>query len=701
MWNHIVGLEGKRIYLYQSLLLGVFLFLLIITAGFFYNRMYFGEYKFAHKDVYTNYDYFMDMVDDSSFSESNFKMYMYSAVVSMLGDREVTIDSRILESNIHGCYGLMPIKYTQDDIGVLNGLFQEEEVGCQTYYLPDTNGQVHKLFLFTGEQWEKSSHIKIFCNLEGNVIVAPDKLFNESDFIDAEMKLEAFSCEKVFVQTNKDVTIQRVAGEGHKKEIAIRQLLFMIFIASLGFIAGKPLFEKSGGMAIWFLLPFGFLNQIFSTLLLIILHLKISFLNYIVVSYVVATAFHVYLRKYAGNTKTMVKYHKKQLFNILIWAGVVVWFCIRPYIILSYDSVLNAYYGKYAVVMEDLNAVLDGVSSYSLITPLYEVGSSFFGIELNYSIQPLLTITFMVVMGWIWIKTINSSTKLKIGIIFWGILALIINPMFYIQTFWKLNNLSLGLFIGMTVGMHLLYYITEEKIYFKIGNLFFIVVSIARIESGLFSIIHLVCLFTLFQKKHKEREVKILCFRMAWILTAIYLYYLFTIGQVESPFWTPIKGLAMNILIWVVYLYIHVSTIFYQKAKWIRYNLDRIMLLSICFGILAFGVVDQEKFIHNAFVYICNLGNYGGYWALVMIAVLYGIFFVKKNAVIRFLSIYLIAYFLLIPGLMIFREIPLRIGFGDSACRMLSHIVVIGCYYLIYLVNEVFMGNRIGGNEIV
>ena len=33
------------------------------------------------------------------------------------------------------------------------------------------------------------------------------------------------------------------------------------------------------------------------------------------------------------------------------------------------------------------------------------------------------------------------------------------------------------------------------------------------------------------------------------------------------------------------------------------------------------------------------------------------------------------------------------IGFGDSACRMLSHIVIVGAYLLIYFMNELFTDN--------
>ena len=154
-------IKSKRLDRYHSIFWGILLLLLFVTAGFFYNKMYFGDYKYPHKNVYTFYDYFMEMREDSIISEANFKMYMYSAFNTMLENREVSIDVRIGENDVNRRY-LLPLKFSQDNIGVLNRLFDDEELNCQKYYLLDEERQEHKIFLFTGEQWENSSHIKIF-----------------------------------------------------------------------------------------------------------------------------------------------------------------------------------------------------------------------------------------------------------------------------------------------------------------------------------------------------------------------------------------------------------------------------------------------------------------------------------------------------------------------------------------------------------
>ena len=249
------------------------------------------------------------------------------------------------------------------------------------------------------------------------------------------------------------------------------------------------------------------------------------------------------------------------------------------------------------------------------------------------------------------------------------------------------------MFVGISVGMHLLYYIFEEEVYLKIGNLFFSIVCIARIEGGLFAIVHLVCLYILFQNKSKEKEVERLCLWTAILLTVLFFYYFYIIGHAESDFWTPQKGIAMNILVWLVYLFFKISPVFKGRVKKIYDNIDRIMLLCICFAFLMFGMINREKFIHNIFSFMCNMGNYGGYWVVVIMTALYGISWRRGNPIIRFLSLYLVSYFFLIPSLMIFRSVPLRIGFGDSACRMLSHIVIVGAYLLIYFMNELFTDN--------
>ncbi|RKJ42871.1 hypothetical protein D7X98_18265 [bacterium 1XD8-76] len=688
---------------WHILLLGMITLMLFVTARYFYNTEYFGEYKAPHKGTYTNYDYFIEMADEEGkIILADYAMYMYSAFVTMIGDRDVVFDDRVMEAD----YWIMLPQYSRDDIGILNTNFEDKASDCQRYYLIDENGQEHKVFLLTGKQWESASAIKIFYDLEKNLIVAPEESFDKEDFADIEIQLEKFSCETAIMQTKMDETIQRVSGENHKWEISIRQLAFILFIAFLGVIAGGTFLKKLEVMAVWYVLPFGFMTGIFSALLLIVSHLKISLLNYILISCVTAVLLNMYIKKHIDFTESSFKYNKTWAINILLWAGVVLWFCFKPYIILSYDSVLNEYYGKYAVLTGDLNAVLGGVLSYSLITPLYEVGSSLFEIELNYSMQPIFVISFMAAMGWIWFKMIKNPTRIKIVMMLWGILALIINPMFYIQMFWKLNNLSLGMFVGISVGMHLLYYMTEEKIYFIIGNIFFPVVYAARVEGGVFAIVHLVCLYMLFKNKGKEKEVESLCFRMGLILTVLYLYYFCIIGEVKSDFWTHQKGLAMNILIWFAYLLIRIGPLLKGWARKVFDNMDKAMPLFISLVIVLAGLINKEKIIHNMYVYVRNLNNYGGYWELVVMIALYSIFRCKEKPILRFFSIYVISYFLLIPGLMVFREIPLRIGFGDSACRMLSHIVLVGGSLLIYFANELFIDKvkrtrveKNGGND--
>lgn len=673
----------------KILILGI-LFLLLFTASkFFYGRLYFGEYKAPHKGVYTNHDYFIEMAgDNGDILAADYVMYMYSAFITMVGDREVISDRRVAETD----YRIMLPKHRKEDLGVLNTNFEEQAPNCQRYYLTGEDGQEHKVFVLTGTQWETASAINVFYDLEKNLIIAPAESFDEEDFVDIEIRAESFSCEAVKMLTEMDETIQRITGDNHKWEISARQLLFIVFIAFLGMVAGRSFIAKTGAMAIWFVLPFGFMSQIFAMLLLIVSHLKISLPNYILVSCATAIFLNVCLKK-SGNAKFAMGCDRKQLINILLWICGVLWFCFQPHVILSYDSVFNEYFGKYAALMGDLNPVLDKVSSYSLITPLYEIGSSLFGIELNYSIQPILVVSFMAAMGWIWLRLINNLPRVKIWIILWGMLALAVNPMFYIQMFWKLNNLSLGLFAGISVGMHLLYHSTGEKAYFTIGNLFFAITCIARIEGGVFAVIHLVCLYILFRNEDREKEVEILCLRTGLMLSALYLYFCLVIGQVESPFWTPQKGLAMNILVWLVYLLFKIGPCLKDGIKKTFYNIDKVMPVCLFVIIAVFGIMDGEKLIHNMFTYTVNLGNYGGYWVLVMVTALFGAFFQKGKPVIRFLSIYLLSYFLLIPGLMMVRETPLRIGFGDSACRMLSHVVIVGGYLLIYFANSIFTDN--------
>ncbi|MCM1044021.1 MAG: hypothetical protein NC417_00785 [Candidatus Gastranaerophilales bacterium] len=679
------------------MLMGIMISLLVLGARYSYRTMYYGE-SASIKSAYSFYDYFiMDVQNGEEVDSHKYSLWMNSAF-AMYDGKEVVVDNRISESVMKE-YCLLLIEYTQDDIGVLNRRIEDIELSGQTIYLWDADEKEHVLFMITGELWESSSLVKVFSDLDGNIIVAPDGLFTEADFVNKEVQLDVFARTKVVMQLFNDVTLRRIAGRGLVDKMIIRQILFVLFIASVGCIAGRAFLKRIGNMFIWFALPFGFINQILSTFILIVSHLPVNLLSYLAISYALAILINQLLKRCADDVQIHMEHDIKLLFSLLTWGGVVLWFCINPYVLLSADSVYNAYLGKVGAVTGDLNAILGDITSHALITPIFEVGSSLFGVGLNYSLQPILTIMFLVAIGWVWFSIMDGSTSAKIWIVLGTVIVVILNPMFYMQTFWKLNNLALGLFAAFMVGMHILYYNKREKLYFETGNLFLIVVGIARVESGLFLAIYLVCLFALFQNDDREREIEKLCFRMGLIFTAIYLYYLCVIGQVESPFWTPVKGLMVMASVWLVYILCIGSRILGKKMKPIFDNIDRIMFLCIGLSVLLLGILNKEKFIDNAKTFISNLLYYGGYWYVMLAVAILGVVLLKKDPIMRFLLLYMGSYFMFIPGLMIFRENLLRVGFGDSGCRMLSHIAVVGGFLLIYVVSALRGDQRLNHEE--
>lgn len=674
------------------ILLGLALIMLVLLTAskYFYKTLHFGEYKSPHKEVYTCHDYFAEMLEESRTTRADYVMYMRSAFISMLGDKEVIIDERLSdEDKIQ--YSLDPIKCSQKDIGILNEDFEKNGIANQRYCLVDKEGHEHKVFIMTGQEWETSSCIKIFYDIQKNLIIVPTEAMDNMELLDMDMPIESFEYETVYMQMEMDETVHRIAGKAHKNQIIIHQILFILFLVSIGLIISKNIFDEIGFMSIWLIIPIAVINQIIAVFFLVVFHIKITLLSYILASYLAAIGLRVFLwrrGKHDKNTPSR-KFDKRSIFSITLWTALILWFCFKPYVILSHDSIINIYIGKYAVITGGLNTMLARVASFSLLTPFLEVGNALFGIDLNYSLQPILTITSMVVIAWIWYKILGDyiCSVLKATFIIWSMITLMMNPLFYIQTFWKLNNLAIGLFTGIMIGMHLLYYQTNKKIYFSLGNVFLIIIANVRLESGLFAAVYFICLYTLFLSKNKGKEVETLSFGITIISTSIFFYYFCIIGNVESVYWTPMKGLAVNILLWLVYIYFRGSFIIKKKFFVIYNNIDRVMTICILFCVLGFGLMERNVFINNLKCFVQNMGNYGAYWALALLSILLSISVFRKDEIIRFLSLYLASYFLLIPGLMIFREVPLRIGFGDSACRMLSHIIVVVGFLCLYILN--------------
>ncbi|MBQ7832906.1 MAG: hypothetical protein IJ336_04930 [Lachnospiraceae bacterium] len=657
---------------------------LVLLSLFFYDFLYYGDYKYPHYGEYTCYDYYI--CTDAKMTKENYIMYMRSAFVNMLDDKVLILDSSIDEQT-QLALGISPINYVVDQMGRL----AVDVESSHSYSLYENDVLIREIILFTGEEWEKSSEIEMFYDLKGNIIVAPANYWREEDFCDiSNQENVVYSAVKAHI--SRDETIERVSNHGNTFSIISKNFLYVCFIFVIGSIAGMSFIKLLDNVGIWLMFPLGTINQIIVALFLSILHIPINLYTYIFVSFLLAIIIGFIIKKVAKFSAVeesgilLSSFQSKSIvINAALFMITAVLFSCCAFPILSYDSVLNIYIGRYAGVTETINPILGIVSSYSLITPLIEIGGALFGIDLNYAFQPVLTMCLLVVISW----CCNSILKLKkIGnklIYTLVVIAVLFNPMFFIQMFWKLNNLAIGLLIGVIVGFHILYNETNKKIFWIVANVLLAIVTISRVESGIFTAVYIFSLYPLY--KNREKELIKLSFGMALLLSIIFFYYIMVIGGVDSDFWTPLKGILVVSTGWFTWGGVLIISKCKQKMLWLKHNIDRIMLGGIVVILLTLLAMEPLKFITNLLVFGCNMANYGGYGLLLLVLIVYSIRFWRSDSVLRFLAIYILSYVFSILIVLMFREYPIRLGFGDSACRMLTHIVFVGGYLCLLCLN--------------
>lgn len=599
----------------------------------------------------------------------------------LLGDKELHVDSKIIQNEM-----LAPLSGMELHV---SNLAISSEYGIDYYlshYNPqiirhiDINGNENKLLLFTGDEFENAKDIYIV-EIDNYICISPKEILNiESNELNEKYENQQFKenkYETVILEFNNDSTIERINSD----KDSLKMTIFLLFVFVSGFFMLFPFFKNSSNVKNLMVLlsfPVGSIIQIFVIMLIGLIGIPINLFWVIITECLFLLGWNYLFHKFPLS-KANRKIEFSTIYVLLFALGIILYFSIYPHAFMSYDSYCNILIGKKIAYSGSVQENLGRLLMFSLVNPIWQTLASLFGVSFNYGMQPAFLLTGVASLFYLQYeilkdKGIKKSVALVINIIV--MISLFTVPQVVINSTWILNNLDIGIMYGIAVALMYRYFQNDNKIYMILSYVLFIITGIARIEGGLFAIIYLVFIYTS-SMPAKLKKILISCFTILYAV--LFFCYFYMVKDIEEGFWTPQNAALSLGLLLIFNLFVLCDKFFQEKFKFIVENIDYFMIVVIIFGGIILSILNFQKSSDNMGNLIMNLVSTGYYGILIpCILFILGLYFhfvkiISKET--RMLLVQVISYLLLIFVLMLISIHNSRVGYGDSSCRMVLHIL--------------------------
>lgn len=682
------------------------------------NATLFSQGSFLTPDIYmgnqeydTVYEYYEQkyISSDEKMAFTDFRALSLSVFYDFLKDKEVIVDDSIVNDEI--VYYLVSGLNNDYDIGKIKEIKEESVLTLKTespkqifrFYTGETELLEDKeLFLFTGEEWNASKNIYMFA-CDDTIYAVPDELLQEESIIweNSERKKPTeddiiTECTYASMVGEADATILKYSQvEETCYSISIRNLIFGVYILSIGLIALFPLFRKMNSALIIFLsYPLGAILHVVSVILVGSFDIQINLLSIIITAVLISILYNLILLRISHKMEKQNIKRRELLLGIVYSTVLIVYFSFNVNIWMSYDSFMSIYLAKYIVYNGEYKSILGTLSSFSLGTPILNTGAILFGIDLSYAFQPIMTFMGMgaiiILLAKILLERYDYQKKAIVWISVIALLLLASTPMFNQSKEWMHNNMTIGIWFGISAAFLVLYYIRQEKILLAIAFPYLLAAALIRIEGPLFATVLLVCLKNLLQNKRVIKGLS--CGILICSLLQFILYYQ-AIGFVDSKFWTPSKSIAMLSILTAYVIYLLVEERLPACFTKLNDNIDFVMLVAIGLAAIAFSILNYNLALSNIMVLaqlFFGMGYYGGFVFCVIITIIVNLRInIRENRLMRFYHTFLVGFILVLYDLVFFRK-PLHNNSGDSSCRMLLHISFVACMFIAFSFWELF-----------
>ena len=466
--------------------------------------------------------------------------------------------------------------------------------------------------------------------------------------------------------------------------LIISKQFFLLCLALLmGLLLQGPFTDRSGGAYTAFLAyPIGVTYWIFCVYAMGLLRLPLNIGSCYVLPSVMALLWSVFGRKIlrrdidsgmgeAGDNRHLII----SLVIVISLFGIIS--AIPQYWINVGDAARNIVIAEKARVAGGITAALYEFTSFSIYGPTVHLLARMIQLPFSYTHIWALVACGLISAALALIRLAeHEGVKRWAAICFCvlSVLALISSKGVRLHFRWLMNNLPLGICLGIFVAFLLLYTKTKNIGHYYLTLPLFFMFAFARIEGPVYALLFLVLARDLFPGKRKHYLCTAI-FTMASFAQFI-LYYVH-MGSGGETFWNPLRGMMVP-LVSLAYLgFLRLSD--QKPLRFISLHMNVICTIGLGLVNLVFLLLDPSGVRHNVWVMRYHLfvgGVHGFVWYIFLLAVLLVDRVkdteLKKN--IYNLILFVGNYVLVVFALMSQFDWNPRADYGDSSGRMLFHV---------------------------
>ena len=450
-------------------------------------------------------------------------------------------------------------------------------------------------------------------------------------------------------------------GFGVYFSLLFTRQLAVLLIGISGFLWGA-LFWVLGGMTLLMLqLPYTSASM---AILFIILVIGISLLHFKNKTWQISRREMIYLITMA-----------------LVFLGVLILASQYNLSIASTDSIIYIVTGRRIPYEGFSQSVMVELADRGGFLPLLQSASVFLGDDYIFAAQPAFGLSLAGIYFYLTQRILGhllNDKRLALSLSILSGLVLFSTYFVVFQTFYIHTNIICAVYLFLSVCGFWLASVEEKDSWVIVGMISLLGFSLARLESPVFALPFLVLLISWGKIPYRILLVSILPY-----LTYLIIWYLYLsrgVGDVDLTLDQPRTLAVIGVLAACIIL------VLFSKVNWIKRwvlpHLPMIMLGVLVLVVAIMFIQKPEHMYTSMKVILKNVlesGRWGITWVVFSFLVFISLFWPGSLREAYFF--YGISSFLLLLLAISYFRVPYRVGWGDSANRMLTHILPILILY--------------------
>jgi|GEM_PF-2959266 len=351
--------------------------------------------------------------------------------------------------------------------------------------------------------------------------------------------------------------------------------------------------------------------------------------------------------------------------------------------VMSYDSYRQVEFSRYLAHMGILNDNCSKMLSlWGVFVPIVQSASVFLNIDYLYAAGPAWKAAMLFAFFYVSVRSLRS-----LDVPWWiawataalSIATLLCTYLFTFQFFYIHNNLPSALYLFLFVATLWIGLQEKNHAWFLFSMLALTAFTLLRTEAILTALIFLILMVSTGAITYRT---KLLCFLpYCFIILAWFLKLRFQIGQ--GSYILSDSRIAILIALVIGFSLL----ILLSKLRWIEWLATHapIMMLYALAGICLLFLALKTDLMTACFAALLDNMFWSGRWGVTWGILLTLLILAHSQRHIPYEPIFAVGipcFFLLVYALGAFRDEPYRLGWGDSANRIFTHILPIIVFYL-------------------